>query len=104
MNKTVDRKQFTICCHVDDLKILQMIPKVVDGVLSHLTTKYGKVSSLSVSRGRMHDYLGMRLNYGTKVKVRITMPEHINIILDSSSYSINGIAKNPEDNHMFTVK
>ena len=34
MNKTVDGKQCTICWHVDDLNILHVSLKVVDGVLS----------------------------------------------------------------------
>ena len=33
MNKTVYGKQCTICWHMDDIKILYVIPKVVDEVL-----------------------------------------------------------------------
>ena len=66
MNKKVNSKQFTNFWRVDDLKIFHVILKIVDGVLSKLTTKYGKVSSLSVSRGRTHDYLSMRLDHSTK--------------------------------------
>ena len=54
-----------------------MIPKVVDRVLSQLTIKDGKVSELFISQGRLHDYLVMRIDYGTKVKVYITIPKHI---------------------------
>ena len=49
MNKAVDGKQCKICWHVYNIKISHVIPKVVDGVLSHLTAKYGKVSELSIS-------------------------------------------------------
>ena len=73
----VDRKQCTICWHVDDLNISHVSLKVVDGVISQLTTKYGKISELSLSQGRVHDYLGVSLDYGTKGKVRINMPKHI---------------------------
>ena len=61
MNKTVEIKQCTVFWHADDLKILHVSPEVVDGVLSHVTTKYGKVSSLSVSQGSVHDYIGIQL-------------------------------------------
>ena len=49
MNNTVYRKQCTIFWHMDDLKILYVISKVVDGVLSKLAAKYGMVSALSFS-------------------------------------------------------
>ena len=70
---------------MDDLKILLVILKVVDRGLSQLTSKYIKVSELSVSRGCMNDYLGMRLDCCTKGKVRITMPKHIEIILETAA-------------------
>ena len=77
MNKSLDGKQCTICWHVDDLNISHVSLKVVDGVISQLTTKYGKISELSLSQGRVHDYLGVSLDYDTKGKVRINMPKHI---------------------------
>ena len=77
VNKTADGKHCTIFWNMDDMKILHMISKVVDGVLSQLTAKYGNISALSVSQGRVHDYLGMKLDSVTKCKVRITMPKHI---------------------------
>ena len=84
MNKTVDRKQCTILWNVDDINISHMSPKVVKGVLSQLATKYGKVSLLSVIRGCIHDYLGMRLEYVTKSKARITIPKYIESILEAA--------------------
>ena len=92
MNKTVDKKQCKIFWHVDDLNISNVIPKVVDGVLSQLTAKYEKVSALSVSLGCVHDYLGMRIDYDTIVKVRITMPKHIKRILESAAEDMDSIA------------
>ena len=50
---------------MDNLKISHMRLKVEEEVLSQWTTKYRKVSPLTVSRGHVHDYLGMRLDYVT---------------------------------------
>ena len=77
MNKTVGGKQCTIFWYVDNINILHMIPKVLDEVISQLTTKYGKVSPLTVSQGHVHNYLGMRSYYGTKGKVSINIYNHI---------------------------
>ena len=100
MNKTVDEKQCTICWHMDGIKISHLILKVVDRVLSQMTTKYERVSPLSVSRGHVHDYLGMRLDYGTQGKDSITMPKHIKSIQEDT----DGIYETPSANHMFIVK
>ena len=104
MKNMFDSNQCTICWHVDDITILHVIPKVVDGVISHLTTQYGKVSKLTVRQRRVHDYLCMRLDYSTKIKVRITMPEHIKGILEAATEDMNGTAKNPSSNHFFKVR
>ena len=52
----------------------------------------------------MHDYLGMHLYYGTKVKLRITMHKYINSIVEAAAEDIDSIAKTPAANHMFTVR
>ena len=49
MKKMVDGKQLMICWHMDDLKIFHISQKVVDRLLSLLTTKYRHVSPLSLS-------------------------------------------------------
>ena len=54
VKKTFDGKQCTICWHMHDLKISNVILKVVYGVLSQLTTEYRKVSPLSVRQVRVH--------------------------------------------------
>ena len=104
MNKMVDGKQCKIFWHVDDIKILHVRSNVVDVVLSHLTIKYEKVSALSISRGHVYDYLGIRLNYGTKVKVRITMPKHIKGILEPAAEDMDVIVETPAANHLFTER
>ena len=104
MNNTVDRKQCTIYWHVDDLKISHVTSNVLDGELSQLTSKYGKLSELSFIRGRVHDYLGMRLDYGTKVKVRITLPKHTESILEAVAEYMGSIDETKEANHLFTVR
>ena len=52
----------------------------------------------------MHDYLGMRINYGTQGKVHITMPKHIEGILEAAEEDMDGIAETPAANHLFTVR
>jgi hypothetical protein len=55
--------------HVNDLKISHVDPKVVTTILDLLDAKYGqeivggKRASLTINRAKIHDYLGMTLDY-----------------------------------------
>ena len=67
-NKKVNGKQLTIVWHVDNLKISCVDSKVVTEIIKLLNKEYGKtdsgkVSSLTVKQGKIHDYLGMTLDY-----------------------------------------
>ena len=46
----------------------------------------------------------MRLDYGTEVKVHITMPKHIDRILKEEAEDMDSISETPESNHLFTVR
>ena len=63
-----------------------------------------KVSSLFFSQGCVHDYHGMRINYGTKGMVHITMPKHIKSIIKAEADNMEGIAETSEANHIFAVR
>ena len=104
MNKTISGKHCTICWHVDYIKIFLMSPKVIEEVLFQLTTKYGKVSQLTVSQGCVQDYLGMRLDYGTKGNLRITIPKHVEGVLEAEAEKRDNVSDTPSANHMFQVQ
>ena len=56
-NATIDGSQCTVLWHVDDLKISHVDTKVVDGVIELVNGEFGKESDISVSRGKVDDYL-----------------------------------------------
>ena len=61
-NKTINGKQCTILWHVDDLKISHVESTVVDTIIAQLNSRFGKEDPVSVTRGRIHNYLGMTLD------------------------------------------
>ena len=71
MNKMVDGKQCIVLWHVDNLKISHIDERVNESVLASLNRKYGKETPLTITRGDLHDYLGMTLDYSTDGKVAI---------------------------------
>ena len=94
-NKTVKEKQLTIDWHVDDLKISHVDKRVVTAIIKKLNKKYGKTASgqdapLTVKRGKIHDYLGMVLDYTTKGKVKIDMRQYIRKILQELEHLKDG--------------
>ena len=69
-----------------------------------IATKYGNISPLTAIQGLVHDYLGIRLDYKTKSKMRITMPKHIEVVLEAATEDMDNAAKTPETNHVFQVQ
>jgi hypothetical protein len=81
-NKMVNGKQFTICFHVDDAKLSHFDPKEVDKMIAWLKQEYESIfedgsGKMTVSRGKVHKYLGMTLDYTTPGQVKITMFGHM---------------------------
>ena len=82
MNKMVDGKQCTMLWHVDDLKMSHVEPKVVDKVLDDINEKCGKEAPITVTRGKVHEYLGMMIDYREDGVVKITMIDCVNKMLE----------------------
>jgi hypothetical protein len=55
----INGKQCTILWHVDDLKISHVDKEVVEYILRMLNERYGKEVPLTVTRGKVHEYLGI---------------------------------------------
>lgn len=87
-NKMVKGKQMTICFHVDDCKISHKHPKQVDKMINYLRKEYESIfedgsGAMKVSRGPVHKYLGMTLDYSVRGQVSISMYDYIEEILDA---------------------
>ena len=63
-NKVVDRKQMTVCWHVDDLEVSHSDPAQVTIFREWLSRKY--VVAVATYRGKVNDYLGMIFNFSAK--------------------------------------
>jgi len=67
-NKIIKGNQCTIVWHVIDLKISHVDKDVVEEIIRKLTTKFGQDAPLTTSRGKVLDYLGIRIDYCKKGK------------------------------------
>lgn len=84
MNKVVNDKQCTIAWHVDDLKISHVNTKVKEGVVQALKERHGKEVPLSVTRGKVHEYLGMTIDYSAPGTIEFSMPKYVKELLDGT--------------------
>ena len=68
----------TICYHVDDCKLSYRRTKVNDQMIKWLRQEHERIfedrsGKMTVSRGKVHKYLGMTLDYTVCGQVHITM-------------------------------
>jgi hypothetical protein len=87
-NKIIEGKQMTICFHVDDCKLSHHNPKVMDKTISWLRKEYEYIfedgsGKMTVSRGNIHKYLGMTLDFTVRGHVRISMFDYVDEILSA---------------------
>jgi hypothetical protein len=102
-NKMVDGMQCTVLWHVDDLKISHVDGNVNEAVLDKLNSWYGKETALTVTRGDIHEYLGMTIDYGTKGQVKIRMEDYVESMLEDVPTDMDGTATTPAALHLFKV-
>jgi len=105
VNKQIDDSQFTICWHVDDLKLSHKSDHVVTDIIHHLQKEFGKESPLTKKRGGIFDdYLGMRMDFSKPGKVIFSMIQYIERIIDECpSELVKGPCGTPAANHLFQV-
>jgi hypothetical protein len=102
-NKEINGSQCTIVWHVDDLKISHVDPAVVSQIIDLLSAQFGKESPLTINRGKVHEYLGMTIDYTDDGKVKITMEDYIKSILNDLPEDMNGESPTPAGTHLFEV-
>ena len=89
--------------HVDDLKISHVESKVVDDFIALLEQEFGNDGPLTINRGKVHEYLGMRLDFSTPGKLIISMEPYIRSMIDEMPDNMTGTAANPAAPHLFVV-
>jgi hypothetical protein len=99
----IDGKQCMIVWHVDDLKISHINDKVNTIIINLIDDEFGNEAPLTITRGKVHDYLRMTLDYSEKGKVKIKMLDYVERMLADLPDKMAGEAASPAANHLFTV-
>jgi len=80
-NRMVNGKQHTIRYHVDDVLSSHMEPAVNDRFLAWLNKRYGAIKEVTGVRGKIHDYLGMTLDFRQDGVMKVDMTAYVEKML-----------------------
>jgi hypothetical protein len=75
----------------------------VTGVIKQIDDEFGQEAPITVTRGNVHDYLGMTLDYTEKGKVKIKMLDYVMKMFADLPAEMDGEAATPAANHLFDV-
>jgi Reverse transcriptase (RNA-dependent DNA polymerase) len=103
MHKMVKGSQCTMLWHVDDLKISYVDGGECEKIVDLLNERYNTETPLTVTRGDLHDYLGMTLDYSTEGKVGTRMEYYVDNMLSDLPEYFDGSATTPAAEHLLKV-
>ena len=104
VNKIINGSQCTIGWHVDDLKISHIDGKVNQYILDTLQKEYGKEAPIPSTTGKIHEYVGMTIDYTKPGKVVFRMEDYIDrLIKECPDGLLKGNPTSPAANHLFEI-
>jgi Reverse transcriptase (RNA-dependent DNA polymerase) len=103
VNKIINGKQCTILWHVDDLKLSHVEQDVLEDIAAKIDNKYGQQAPIVIHRGKIHDYLGMTIDYSEEGKVKFMMPDYVDGILEEAPADMDGVSVTPATLDLFTI-
>ena len=103
-NRKIYGHQQTVTWHVDDVKVSHVNPKANDEFCNWCQNLYGgtKEGKVKVIKGKIHDYLGMKLNFETTNKVTVDMKDYITNLCKEYPYEVNGNVNYPWSTNLFS--
>ena len=92
--------------YVDHFKILHIDQNVVTAIIDKLSKTYGDIIPLSISRGNIHDYLGMTFDCTNPGKLTITMYDYINGVIENAgeNYKTGPGSATLAPDHLFEIR
>ena len=93
----------TICWHVDDLKVSHTNEDAVTVLALNLSSLYGP--KFNISRGKVHGYLGMDIDWMTNPGVMIvSIVKYQQKIIEEFPEVIKSTSPSPAGDHLFDVR
>jgi Reverse transcriptase (RNA-dependent DNA polymerase). len=100
-NAEINGSTCTICWYVDDNKISHADPTVVSDIIQKIEQKFGK---MKVSRGKEHEFLGMKIVLHENRTVSIDMKSYVKEAIANFGEDITKNVTTPATRCLFTVR
>ena len=88
MNREVEGTQETVLLYVDDIKLSHVNEEVLLNTVKDLVARYGKVKVLTVTRGNVHEFLGVTFDFGEKQKLKVIMKDYVEEVIDEADEAL----------------
>ena len=103
-NKMVNGKQIRVQFFVDNLHISCENMDTIDGLIKDLNQKFKtNFQELAVTKGKVHDYLGINIDYSNNNYVKFTMYDFLEDVLSEARPDMKGRSKWPANAKLFDV-
>jgi hypothetical protein len=96
----INGKQCTIGWYVDDNKISHIDPAVVTIIIEKIEEKFGK---MTVTRGKVHTFLGMKITLHKDKTVMIEMKEYVKEAIEDFGEDISKHVATPAKKDLFKI-
>ena len=98
----VNGKQHTVRFHVDDILSSHEDANVNDKFHQWLNETFGELKKVTVSRGKVHTFLGMEFNFSDPGKPKVKQIMHVQDMIDSCPIKINcaAVTATPAGNNL----
>ena len=100
VNKMINGSQSTIIWHVDDLMLSHKSSRVVDSIIAWLESEYSRVDKMMIRQGKVHNYLGMRLDFFKPGKVMVDIEAYLDEIFHHLPSDMDGNTTTPSAEHL----
>ena len=88
MKRVIEGTQETVLFYVDDIKLSHVNEEVLLNTVKDLVARYGKVKVLTVTRGNVHEFLGVTFDFGEKQKLKVIMKDYVEEVIDEADEAL----------------
>ena len=76
----------------------------MDGFIKWIEKTYGSIGKVKVKRGKIHEYLGMKLDYSKPGQVSVNMRDYVrSMVAAFPSQEMSGKVTSPWNENLFKV-
>ena len=104
-HRTIKGRQQTVTWHMDDVKVSHISPEVNKEFLNWCEEKYGSDLNrpVKVVKGKIHEYLAMKLDYSIPQKLRVDMQDYIEELITIFPEKLSEKIKYPWTTRLFNM-